>query len=74
MKSKALQEVGGWVTDDRGFRLLDWALWLKLLNKGYIGTPTDKASFVAISKPSSVSNRGNEDYIIKKKWVLDNFG
>jgi hypothetical protein len=63
-----------WVTDDRGFRLLDWALWLKFLKRGYVGVPTTKTSFVAISSASSVSSRGHQDYNEKRKWVLENFG
>jgi hypothetical protein len=74
MKIDHFIEVGGWVTDDRGFRLLDWALWLKLLKKGYIGISTNKTSFVAMSGPNSVSSRSVDDYNKKKKWVMEEFG
>lgn len=73
MKTDKFLEVGSWVTDDEGFRLLDWALWLKFLNKGYVGEPTDKTSFVAVSTKTSVSARDVNDYNIKRKWVIDNF-
>lgn len=74
MKTDKFLEVGGWVTDNSGFRLLDWALWLKFLNKGYVGIPTNSTSFVAMSNPDSVSCRDFNDYHIKKKWVLEHYG
>ncbi|MCK5021582.1 MAG: hypothetical protein KAS32_31530 [Candidatus Peribacteraceae bacterium] len=73
IKTKRLMGAGGWVTDDKGFRLLDWALWLKFLKRGDIGIPTSKTSFVAMASPTSVSARGGGDYLEKKKWVQDNF-
>ncbi len=73
IKTSKLIEVGMWVTDDKGFRLLDWALWLRFLKKGYIGIPAPKSSFVATASESSVSARGIEDYQEKRKWVLENF-
>jgi hypothetical protein len=73
ISTKRLLEVGMWVTDNKGFRLLDWALWLKLLKRGYIGVPDMKSHFVAISSDNSVSARSAEDYNEKKKWVLENF-
>jgi len=72
--TKKLINVGGWVTDDKGFRLLDWALWLKFLQRGYIGTPTKTTSFVAMASANSVSAGGSNDYHIKRRWVLENFG
>jgi len=74
MKSKRFLEVGMWVTDDKGFRLLDWALWLKFLNRGYIGKPTHKqTSFIAIAGENSVSARDANDYYEKHKWIMENF-
>lgn len=73
IKIKRLIEVGMWVTDDKGFRLLDWALWLKLLKRGYVGIPAPKSSFVATASESSVSARDARDYNEKRQWVLDNF-
>ena len=73
MRTDRFLEVGEWVTDDKGFRLLDWALWLKFLQHGYIGIPTRSTSFLATASESSVSNRGNQDYYEKRKWVLENF-
>lgn len=74
MKTKKFLEIGMWVTNDEGFRLLDWALWLKYLNRGYVGVPTTKTSFVAIAGNKSVSSGGYDDYQKKRQWVLDNFG
>jgi hypothetical protein len=73
IKTKRLVECGLFVTDVRGERLLDWALWLKLLKRGYIGVPTQKTSFVAISNKDNVSSRSNDDYQQKRRWVLENF-
>ncbi len=73
IKTKRLIECGLFVTDVRGERLLDWALWLKLLKRGYIGVPTQKTSFVAISNKDNVSSRSNDDYQQKRRWVLENF-
>ena len=74
IKVNKFLEVGMWVTDDKGFRLLDWALWLKFLNRGYVGIPTNKeTSFIAIASENSVSARDSNDYHEKHKWVVDNF-
>ena len=73
IKTKRLIECGLFVTDVRGERLLDWALWLNLLKRGYIGVPTSKTSFVAISSKDSVSSRSNEDYQKKRQWVVENY-
>lgn len=74
MKTNYFMEVGGWVTNDAGFRLLDWALWLKFLNKGYIGIATHATSFVAMSTPNSVSARSADDHREKRLWVKKHFG
>lgn len=73
INTKRLLEVGMWVTDDKGFRLLDWALWLRFLKRNYIGIPVTKSSFVATATASSVSARDGDDYQEKRKWVLENF-
>jgi hypothetical protein len=73
INTKRLLEVGMWVTDDKGFRLLDWALWLKFLKRGYVGIPDMRSSFVATATASSVSSRDANDYNEKRKWVLEHF-
>jgi hypothetical protein len=73
MQTQRFLEVGQWVTDDRGFRLLDWALWLKFLKKGYIGQPTTRTSFIAHSTENSVSAGGAGEYQKKRDWVIKNF-
>lgn len=74
IKTNKLLEVGMWVVDDEGFRLLDWALWLKFLKRGYVGIPAQRSSFVATASESSVSARDVDDYQKKREWVLKNFG
>jgi len=73
MKSSHLKDIGGVVTDDKYFRLLDWALWLKFLNYGYMGAPNYFTSFVAYASENSISNRGFEDYKIKAQRVIEDF-
>jgi hypothetical protein len=72
MKSDCLEKIGGVVTDDKYFRLLDWALWLKFLNNGYIGSVTD-TSFTAYASENSISNRGFKDYKEKALRVIEDF-
>ena len=73
MKTSHLKEIGGVVKDDKYFRLLDWALWLKFLNFGYFGEPTYNTSFKAYASENSVSNRGFKDYQIKAQRVIEDF-
>ena len=73
MRYKVLQQIGGVEVDDKYFRLLDWALWLKFLSKGYHGVPTVGTSFIAHSSKNSVSSGSSHDYIIKHKNVYNDF-
>jgi len=73
MKSKCLEQIGGVVTDDKYFRLLDWALWLKFLYQGKIGVPCKTTSFVAYASKNSISARSNEDYIKKASHIINDF-
>lgn len=70
---EALRQSGGFVTDDKYFRLLDWALWLKMYSYGYLGLPVHDCSFVAYASPNSVSARGQADYEIRHKAVTEDF-
>jgi hypothetical protein len=73
INTQLLDKIGGFVTNDKGFRLLDWALWLKFLNKGYIGIPVDNAYFIAYASKNSISARSTNDYVQKYQWVSKNF-
>lgn len=73
IKTRRLNDIGWLVTDEKYHRLLDWCLWLKFLQYGFIGIPCKEASFVDIAKESSVSVRSLEDYRIKYKNVIDDF-
>ena len=70
---EALRQSGGFVTDDKYFRLLDWALWLKMFSYGYQGLPVQDCNFVAYASPDSVSAKGQEDYEIKHRAVHEDF-
>jgi len=73
MKSSHLKDIGGVVTDDKYFRLLDWALWLKFLLNGKVGEPTPNTSFVAYASSKSVSAGTPEDYKKKAQLVMEDF-
>ncbi len=73
MKTKTLEETGSFVTDDKYFRLLDWALWLQFLRRGYIGKFVPDTSFTAYAGPKTVSSGSHEDYIKKHKAIIDDF-
>lgn len=73
IKIDVLDRVGGFVTDNKYKRLLDWAMWLKLLKQGYMGVPTPMVSFVAKASEESISAQGSEDYILKHQRVHEDF-
>jgi len=73
IKVSCLDKVGGFIKDDKYVRLLDWCLWLTFLYHGYIGFPTYKASFVAISEKDTISDGGDMDYTIKRNHVIKDF-
>jgi len=73
VKTQLLDQIGGFVTDDKYFRLLDWCLWLKFLKFGFIGEPVPHAHFTAYASPTSISCKSREDYQIKLKAVKDDF-
>lgn len=73
MKTNALESTGGFVTDDKYFRLLDWALWLQFLRGGYTGKYVPETSFTATAGKQTVSARGQQDYQIKARAVVQDF-
>jgi len=68
-----LNDVGGFVTNNRYKRLLDWCLWLKFFSKGYIGKTCKNASFIAVSKEKDVSAGSLEELNLKKGRVFNDF-
>lgn len=73
IRTKSLLDIGGFVTDDKFKRLLDWCLWLKFYSYGYIGMPCPIASFVAVSSKDDVSAGSVEDFNIKRNRVMQEF-
>ncbi len=73
INTKRLDSIGGFITNDKYFRLLDWALWLKFLKYGFIGQPVGDAYFHAYASPNSVSCRSRADYIEKFERVKKDF-
>jgi hypothetical protein len=73
MKTKTLEETGSFITDDKYFRLLDWALWLQFLRRGYIGQFVPDTSFTAYASPTAVSCGSQEDYRVKHMAIVEDF-
>jgi len=73
MKSLCLKEIGGFITDNKYFRLLDWALWLQFLSFGFIGEPTLDTSFIAYASKNSVSAGSMEGYLNKRSLIEEDF-
>lgn len=61
IKRNVLEKVGGFITNNKYKRLLDYALWLKMLNQGYIGK-LSQGYFKAIMSENSISNGSDEEY------------
>jgi hypothetical protein len=73
IRTKALRDIGGFVTDDKYKRLLDWALWLKFYQNGYIGMPCPIANFIAVSSEDDISAGTEEDFELKRRRVMSDF-
>ena len=73
IKFDALDKVGGFVTDEKYERLLDWALWLKFLYYGYRGVRIGIKGFETPLNKDGVSARGRNDYQIKRQRVIQDF-
>lgn len=71
--SEVVEEVGGFVTEEKYHRLSDWAMFLKLYKAGYHGIPSINASFVAISSEGDISAGSKEEYNTTYKLVQENF-
>lgn len=72
IKRDLLDKVGGFVTDQKYERLLDWALWLRFLYYGYVGTNVNKYFSTPLNK-EGISNRGQKDYELKAWEVKRDF-
>lgn len=73
MKRELLEFIGGPVMDEKYKRLLDWALWLKFAQLGFIGRACLNTSFVAISSETDISAGTPEDYQLKHERVVEDF-
>lgn len=73
MNRELLEFIGGPVTDVQYTRLLDWALWLKFAQMGFVGVPCPTAHFVAISSEDDISAGGVEDYQLKHQRITEDF-
>jgi len=72
-RSDVIEEVGGFVTEERYHRLSDYAFFLKLFYNGYHGIPCANASFVAISSKDDISAGSQEEYIETFKRIQEDF-
>ncbi len=73
MSLELLEFIGGPVMDTQYTRLLDWALWLKFAQFGYVGVPCKSANFVAISSENDISAGNPEDYQLKHNRIVEDF-
>ena len=73
IKRKILDDVGGFVCDEKYERLLDWAFWLRCLYYGYKGLYIPEKKFITPLNNNNVSSRGEDDYKIKYMRVLEDF-
>jgi hypothetical protein len=71
IKYDKLTEIGGFITDNKYKRLLDWALWLTFLKHGYYGILCKEANFIAMSDKNSVSAGTQEEYKLKYKLIKE---
>jgi hypothetical protein len=72
IKWHILKEVGI-VTDDKYGRLSDWALWLKMLSKGYHGLLVPQAYFWDESTEKSVSSGQDDEYFLTYNFIKKDF-
>ena len=72
IKTEAFENTGGYITDDKYIRLLDWAHWLYLYKRGYKGIPCN-GMFHAIVNKSGISNASSEDYFKKRELIIRDF-
>lgn len=63
----------GLVMDEKYKRLLDWALWLKFFQYGYIGVACPNVTFVANSTKDDISSGSKDDYMVKYNRVKRDF-
>jgi hypothetical protein len=73
IKLKCLEDIGGFITDDKYKRLLDWSLWLKFYLYGYVGIPCPLANFIAMSTENDISAGSEEEYKMKYMYVMQDF-
>lgn len=71
--SDVVEEVGGFVTEEKYHRLSDWAMFLKLYKAGYHGIPVINTSFVAISSEGDISAGSKEEYQTTYQLVKEDF-
>lgn len=71
--SEVIEDVGGFVTEEKYHRLSDYAFFLKLFYNGYQGISVPNASFVAISSKDDISAGSQEEYIETFKRVQEDF-
>jgi len=72
-KTKAIEDVGGFVTDFDTNRLSDWALFLKLAIHNYIGRICYDTSFIAMSTEKDISAGSLIEYQIAKKIIQERY-
>lgn len=73
IKRNVLDEVGGFVCDNKYERLLDYAFWLRCLYYGYEGLMIPGKEFRTPLNEGNISNRGEDDYKLKYSRIYNDF-
>lgn len=73
IKRNDLEKIGGFITEQKYERLLDWSLWLKFAENNLFGKFIKNTKFTTPLNESNVSARGVEDYRQKHKLVFEDF-
>lgn len=69
----AVEDVGGFVTNEKYHRTSDWAMFLKLYLNGYIGSLCANTSFIAMSTKNDISAGSNEEYHLTQQLIYRDF-
>lgn len=73
IKLDVLEKIGGFIYNKKYIRLADWALWLHMLNNGYVGCPVPDTFIVAPLEEHNISAGSQENYQRIYKNVYDDF-
>jgi GT2 family glycosyltransferase len=71
--SSVVEEVGGFVTEEKYHRLSDWAMWLKMYRFGYTGELCPNTAFIAVSSQGDISAGSHEEFVTTRNLIIEDF-